>query len=73
MQENVAVFYNPGGVTHGNALRGTWLRLQLSNVGLIKATGCVVYVTSVARNSAPIETDSSELEWTDEDPGYRKI
>ena len=66
-KENVAVFYNIGGVSHGNALNGTWLRLHFSNVGLMKATGCLAYFTRITRNGVVLDTDSSPLEWTDEE------
>jgi hypothetical protein len=69
-KEEVAVFYTIAGKTHGNALKGTWLRLQLVNSGRMKATGCVMYVTKIERNGVQLDNESSPLEWTDQDRDF---
>ena len=69
-KEDVAVFYTIAGSMHGNALKGTWLRLQLINSGRMKATGCLVYVTKIERNGIQLDKESSPLEWTDQDRDF---
>ena len=69
-REDVAVFYTIAGTRHGNALKGTWLRLHLVNAGRMKATGCVVYVKRIERNGVQLDNETSPLEWTDHDNDF---